>query len=65
MDKLARQPNSIVISCELNLNIDFLIQTIWDYLALIRVYLKKPGNAPDLGIFLFIHHSQCLSKKNF
>jgi small GTP-binding protein len=49
VDKLARQPHSVVISCELNLNIDYLIETIWDYLALIRVYLKKPGNAPDLG----------------
>uniref|UniRef100_A0AC34R028 Developmentally-regulated GTP-binding protein 2 n=1 Tax=Panagrolaimus sp. JU765 TaxID=591449 RepID=A0AC34R028_9BILA len=49
MDKIARQPDCVVISCELNLNIDYLIDMIWEYLALIRVYTKKPGNAPDLG----------------
>ena len=49
MDKIARQPHCVVISCELNLNIDYLIDMIWEYLALIRVYTKKPGNAPDLG----------------
>uniref|UniRef100_A0A7E4ZWF3 Developmentally-regulated GTP-binding protein 2 n=1 Tax=Panagrellus redivivus TaxID=6233 RepID=A0A7E4ZWF3_PANRE len=49
MNEIAREPHSVVISCELNLNIDYLIEMIWEYLALIRVYLKKPGNAPDLG----------------
>jgi ribosome-interacting GTPase 1 len=51
LDRIARQPHSVVISCELNMNMDFLIQRIWKYLALIRVYTKKPGNAPDLGKF--------------
>jgi len=49
LDRIARQPHSVVISCELNLNMDFLIKRIWKYLALIRIYTKKPGNAPDLA----------------
>ncbi|KAI6228669.1 hypothetical protein M3Y99_01207700 [Aphelenchoides fujianensis] len=49
LDRIARQPHSVVISCELNLNMDFLLNRIWEYLALIRIYTKKPGNAPDLG----------------
>uniref|UniRef100_A0A914CAT4 Developmentally-regulated GTP-binding protein 2 n=1 Tax=Acrobeloides nanus TaxID=290746 RepID=A0A914CAT4_9BILA len=49
VDRLARLPHSVVISCEWNLNLDYMIQKIWEYLSLIRVYTKKPGNAPDLG----------------
>ncbi|KAF8357039.1 hypothetical protein PRIPAC_92034, partial [Pristionchus pacificus] len=49
IDRLARKPHHIVISCEMNLNMDYLLECIWDYLALVRIYTKKPGNAPDLG----------------
>ncbi|VDK55512.1 unnamed protein product [Anisakis simplex] len=33
----------------MRLNMDYMIEMIWEYLALIRIYTKKPGNAPDLG----------------
>lgn len=49
VDRLARLPHHVVISCEMNLNMDYLLEKIWEYLALVRVYTKKPGNAPDLG----------------
>ncbi|KIH68694.1 TGS domain protein [Ancylostoma duodenale] len=49
VDRLARMPHHVVISCEMNLNMDYLLEKIWEYLALVRVYTKKPGNAPDLG----------------
>jgi len=49
VDRLARLPHSIVISCELDLNLDYMIEKIWEYLALIRIYTKKPGEKPDLG----------------
>ncbi|CAJ0941479.1 unnamed protein product, partial [Mesorhabditis belari] len=49
VDRLARMPYHVVISCEMNLNLDYLVDVIWEYLALLRVYTKKPGNAPDLG----------------
>lgn len=57
VDRIARLPHSIVISCELDLNLDWMLEVIWEYLALIRVYTKKPGNPPDLGKFL-----KCLVK---
>uniref|UniRef100_A0A8C4N464 Developmentally regulated GTP binding protein 2 n=1 Tax=Eptatretus burgeri TaxID=7764 RepID=A0A8C4N464_EPTBU len=34
-------------TCEMKLNLDFLLEVIWDYLALIRVYTKKRGERPD------------------
>uniref|UniRef100_A0A0N5AQ93 CID domain-containing protein n=1 Tax=Syphacia muris TaxID=451379 RepID=A0A0N5AQ93_9BILA len=49
VDRLARQKHSVVISCEMNLNLDYMIEKIWEYLALIRIFTKKPGHAPDLG----------------
>jgi small GTP-binding protein len=47
VDRLARMPHSIVISAYLDLNLDRLIERVWDYLALTRVYTKKRGQAPD------------------
>lgn len=47
VDRLARQPNSIVVSCNMKLNLDYLLEALWDALQLIRVYTKKPGAPPD------------------
>ncbi|KAF7636924.1 hypothetical protein Mgra_00003663 [Meloidogyne graminicola] len=50
MDILARNsPHNVVVSCEMNLNLDYMLMKIWEYLALIRIYTKKPGSPPDLG----------------
>ncbi|KAF9458326.1 P-loop containing nucleoside triphosphate hydrolase protein, partial [Collybia nuda] len=49
LDKLARQPNSVVISCEMDLNLDYLIERIWDELKLVKIYTKKRGAHPDLS----------------
>ena len=45
VDRLARMTHGIVISCEMSLNLDYLLATLWEYLALIRVYTKKRGGA--------------------
>eukprot|EP00299_Pterocystis_sp_00344_P013326 c6517_g1_i1.p1 GENE.c6517_g1_i1~~c6517_g1_i1.p1 ORF type:complete len:350 (-),score=103.28 c6517_g1_i1:58-1107(-) len=49
VDRLARLPHSVVVSCDLNLNLDYLLEVIWEYLGLVRVYTKKRGEYPDLG----------------
>jgi ribosome-interacting GTPase 1 len=43
-DELARRPNSVVISVSLKLNLDYLLEQIWDNLDLVRVYTKKVQN---------------------
>ena len=43
VDKLARQPHSVVVSCNMKLNLDYMLETIWNYLSLIQVYTKKRG----------------------
>lgn len=49
VDRLARQPTSAVMSCYLKLNLDFVIEKIWDHLGLCRVYTKKQGAGPDFS----------------
>lgn len=31
----------------MKLNLDYLLEVLWQYLSLIRVYTKKPGQPPD------------------
>ncbi|KAL7730128.1 hypothetical protein ACLKA6_009401 [Drosophila palustris] len=47
VDRLARQENSIVVSCNMKLNLDYMLEALWESLQLIRVYTKKPGAPPD------------------
>ncbi|MEW5310512.1 MAG: hypothetical protein WDW38_002303 [Sanguina aurantia] len=47
VDEMARWPNSIPISCSLALNMDGLLERIWDMMALVRVYTKRTGAKPD------------------
>jgi ribosome-interacting GTPase 1 len=38
-----------VFSCGMMLNLDYLLEVLWEYLSLIRVYTKKPGEPPDFN----------------
>jgi hypothetical protein len=46
LDVLARQPNSMVMSCHLNLNADRLLARMWEMLAMVRVYTRRRGEPP-------------------
>eukprot|EP00162_Nutomonas_longa_P009033 comp18982_c0_seq1/m.34937 comp18982_c0_seq1/g.34937 ORF comp18982_c0_seq1/g.34937 comp18982_c0_seq1/m.34937 type:complete len:368 (-) comp18982_c0_seq1:110-1213(-) len=47
VDKLAHSPHSICISCQWDLNLDYLLEKIWEYLDLVRIYTKPRGRPPD------------------
>ncbi|KAK2088003.1 Developmentally-regulated GTP-binding protein 2 [Saguinus oedipus] len=47
VDCLARKPNSVVISCGMKLNLDYLLEMLWEYLALTCIYTKKRGQRPE------------------
>uniref|UniRef100_A0A8C3V5G1 Developmentally regulated GTP binding protein 2 n=1 Tax=Catharus ustulatus TaxID=91951 RepID=A0A8C3V5G1_CATUS len=47
VDRLARRPHSVVISCGMKLNLDYLLEKLWEYLALTCIYTKKRGQRPD------------------
>lgn len=46
VDKLAREPNTVVVSCEMDLGMDDVVEQIWYQLNLSRVYTKKRGVKP-------------------
>lgn len=41
LDKLAREPNTAVMSCELDLGVQDVVDRIWQELRLIRIYTKR------------------------
>uniref|UniRef100_A0A7M4FHF5 Developmentally regulated GTP binding protein 2 n=1 Tax=Crocodylus porosus TaxID=8502 RepID=A0A7M4FHF5_CROPO len=47
VDRLARRPHSVVISCGMKLNLDYLLEKLWEYLALTCIYTKKRGLPSD------------------
>lgn len=49
VDLLAREPNSCVVSMNMKLGIDNLLDKIWEMLDIVRVYTKKKGQQPDLS----------------
>lgn len=49
VDSIARLPDAVVISVHMDLNLDSLLQRMWDYMGLIRIYTKRRGQAPDLN----------------
>lgn len=46
-DRLAREPNTVVMSCEMDLGIDDLKEEIWRKLGLLRLYTKRRGIMPN------------------
>lgn len=47
IDALARQPYTVTISVSKNLNLDGLLERMWQELDLKRIYTKKKGMFPD------------------
>jgi len=41
------KPHHTVISCNMNLNLDGLVEMIWEYLGLVRIFTKKRGAPPQ------------------
>ncbi|KAI8865407.1 P-loop containing nucleoside triphosphate hydrolase protein [Ramicandelaber brevisporus] len=49
VDKLAREPDTVVVSVEMELNLDFLVDQIYENLNLLRIYTKRRGDLPDFA----------------
>lgn len=41
LDKLAREPDTVVMSCELDLGIQDVVERCWYELQLLRIYTKR------------------------
>ncbi|CDO96097.1 unnamed protein product [Kluyveromyces dobzhanskii CBS 2104] len=49
VDRLAREPNTVVMSCEMDLGLEDVVDEIWYQLNLNRVYTKKRGIKPEFS----------------
>ncbi|CDK27275.1 unnamed protein product [Kuraishia capsulata CBS 1993] len=49
VDRIAREPNTVVMSCELDLGVQDVVEEIWYKLNLIRLYTKRRGVQPDFN----------------
>lgn len=56
LDTLAREPNTAVMSCELDLGISDVVDRCWYELRLIRIYTKRRGVAPDFSEAIIVRH---------
>lgn len=41
LDQLAREPDTVVMSCELDLGIQDVVERCWQELQLLRIYTKR------------------------
>lgn len=49
VDKLARLPHSVVVSCHHNFGMETLLAKCWQYLDLCRIYTKRRGEPPSFA----------------
>lgn len=47
IDRYAHQKDYIVVSVQHNLNLDLLLQKMWEYLELLRIWTKPRGSRPE------------------
>ncbi|KOS21339.1 Ribosome-interacting GTPase 2 [Escovopsis weberi] len=60
LDKLAREDHTVVMSCELDLGIQDVVDRCWKELNLIRIYTKRKGTDPDFGEALIVRSNSTI-----
>ncbi|KAF2226701.1 GTP binding protein Gtp1 [Elsinoe ampelina] len=60
MDKLAREPNTVVMSCELDLGVTEVVDRCWEELRLIRIYTKRKGIDPDFSEAMIVRNNSTI-----
>ncbi|KAH8177329.1 50S ribosome-binding GTPase domain-containing protein [Sarocladium implicatum] len=60
LDSLAREPQTVVMSCELDLGIQDVVDRCWKELRLIRIYTKRKGTDPDFGEALIVRSNSSI-----
>jgi ribosome-interacting GTPase 1 len=54
LDALAREPNTVVMSCELDLGIQDVVDRCWTELRLMRIYTKRKSDEPSFDEALIV-----------
>ncbi|KAL8927958.1 MAG: hypothetical protein Q9208_002033 [Pyrenodesmia sp. 3 TL-2023] len=60
LDQLAREPDTAVMSCELDLGIQDVVERCWYELQLLRIYTKRKGEEPDFSEALIVRNNSSI-----
>ncbi|OJJ87345.1 putative GTP binding protein (Gtp1) [Aspergillus glaucus CBS 516.65] len=60
LNELAHEPYTAVMSCELDLGVQDVVDRIWKELRLIRLYTKRKGEEPDFSEALIVRHNSSI-----
>jgi ribosome-interacting GTPase 1 len=60
LDELAREQNTVVMSCEMDLGVQDVVERCWQELRLIRVYTKRQGTEPDFNEALIMRNGSTI-----
>jgi ribosome-interacting GTPase 1 len=60
LDTLAREPNTVVMSCELDLGVTDVVERCWADLHLMRIYTKRQGIEPDFSEALIVRQGSSI-----
>ena len=62
LDQLAREPNTAVMSCELDLGVSDVVERCWQELQLLRIYTKRKGEDPDFTEALIVRDKSSIEE---
>lgn len=60
LSEIAHEPNTAVMSCEMDLGIDDVVARCWKELRLIRIYTKRTGIEPDFNEALIVRRNSTI-----
>ncbi|KAJ5743010.1 Ribosome-interacting GTPase 2 [Penicillium manginii] len=60
LDQLAREPYTAVMSCELDLGVQEVVERIWKELRLMRLYTKRKGVDPDFSEAMIVRRDSTI-----
>ncbi|CAI7578593.1 unnamed protein product [Penicillium bialowiezense] len=60
LDALAREPYTAVMSCELDLGVQDVVERIWKELRLMRLYTKRKGEEPNFDEALIVRSNSTI-----
>lgn len=60
LNTLAHEPDTCVMSCELDLGIRDVVDRCWDELRLMRIYTKRKAVDPDFDEALIVRHNSTI-----
>lgn len=62
IDRIAREPNTVVMSCEMDLGVEDVVEEIWCQLDLLKLYTKRRGVDVDFSDPMVIRNKSTIEQ---